>query len=207
MEDVMKKVATLSVTGGNAMIRIHCRQVWTRLYLSSVLQTDDMGSSCWKKLFCVAQIYLKYLLDYPLGKKLKGHMEFVVAQLQYVHDTGRESVLEMLAYIFQTFPQVCETKDRPDGTQRSRWHEDHIYSTPAFNCFHVYFLVQNLLFKYSELFFAPLALTVVNDDSARCKKMAAMVIKALLAQLDANHQNTLYSFVNTWLNAEKVLKN
>ncbi|XP_041637012.1 small subunit processome component 20 homolog [Cheilinus undulatus] len=138
MEEVLKKVARLSVTGSNAMIRIHCRQ-----------------------------IYLKYLLDYPLGRKLRGHLDFVVAQLQYEHDTGRESVLEMLAYIFQTFPQ-------------------------------------NLLLQNSGLFFAPLALVVVNDDSARCKKMAAMAIKALLTQLDVNHQNTLYSLVNTWLNAEKA---
>ncbi|XP_071357681.1 small subunit processome component 20 homolog isoform X2 [Trachinotus anak] len=138
MEEVMKKVAKLSVTGSNAMIRIHCRQ-----------------------------IYLKYLLDYPLGRKLRGHLDFVVAQLHYEHDTGRESVLEMLAYIFQTFPR-------------------------------------KLLLKHSGLFFAPLALVVVNDDSARCKKMAAMAIKALLTQLDVNHQNTLFSFVNTWLNAEKA---
>ncbi|XP_040885804.1 small subunit processome component 20 homolog [Toxotes jaculatrix] len=138
MEEVMKKVAKLSVTGSNAMIRIHCRQ-----------------------------IYLKYLLDYPLGRKLGRHLDFVVAQLQYEHDTGRESVLEMLAYIFQTFPQ-------------------------------------KLLLQHSGLFFAPLALVVVNDDSTRCKKMAAMAIKALLAQMDLNHHNTLFSLVNTWLNAEKA---
>ncbi|XP_034018840.1 small subunit processome component 20 homolog isoform X2 [Thalassophryne amazonica] len=138
MEDVMKKVAKLSVTGSNAMIRIHCRQ-----------------------------IYLKYLLDYPLGKKLRPHLDFVVAQLSYEHDTGRESVLETLAYIFQTFPQ-------------------------------------KLLLQHSGLFFAPLTLVVVNDDSARCKKMAAMAIKALLSQLDLNHQDTLFSLVTTWLNAEKT---
>ncbi|XP_024150464.1 small subunit processome component 20 homolog [Oryzias melastigma] len=138
MEDVLKKVATLSITGGNGMIRVHCRQ-----------------------------IYLKYLLDYPLGKKLKNHLDFVVAQLQYEHDTGRESALEMLAYIFQTFPQ-------------------------------------NLLFKHCSLFFVPLALVVVNDDSAKCKKMAAMAIKTLLTHLDLNHQNTLFSFVTTWLKSEKT---
>uniref|UniRef100_A0A3B5AP45 UTP20 small subunit processome component n=1 Tax=Stegastes partitus TaxID=144197 RepID=A0A3B5AP45_9TELE len=138
MEEVMKKVAKLSVTGGNAMIRIHCRQ-----------------------------IYLKYLLDYPVGRKLRSHLDFVVAQLHYELDTGRESVLEMLAYIFQTFPQ-------------------------------------KLLLEHSGLFFAPLALVVVNDDSARCKKMAAMAIKALLGQLDSSHQNTLFSVVNTWLTTEKA---
>ncbi|KAM8908719.1 small subunit processome component 20 homolog isoform 2-T2 [Spinachia spinachia] len=138
MEEVLKKVAMLSVTGSNAMVRVHCRQ-----------------------------IFLKYLLDYPLGRKLRGHLDFVVAQLQYEHDTGRESVLEMLAYIFQMFPR-------------------------------------KLLRQYSGLFFAPLALVMLNDDSTRCKKMAAMAIKALLAELDLDHQNTLFSLVNTWLNASKA---
>lgn len=66
------------------------------------------------------------------------------------------------------------------------------------------FFSQNLLLQHSGLFFAPLALVVVNDDSARCKKMAAMAIKALLAKLNLDHQNALYALVNTWLNAEKV---
>lgn len=137
MEDVMKKVASLSVNGGNNMIRVHCRQ-----------------------------IYMKYLLDYPLGNKLRLHLDFVISQLSYEHDTGRESALEMMAFIFQSFPQKT-------------------------------------LLKYCTLFFAPLALVVVNDDSARCKKMAAMTIKALLNQLDANRRNTQYSLVETWLHSEK----
>lgn len=64
--------------------------------------------------------------------------------------------------------------------------------------------VQNLLLQHSGLFFAPLALVVINDASPRCKKMAALAIKALLAQLNADHQNSLFKLVNTWLNAEKV---
>lgn len=46
MEQVMKKVAKLSVTGSNAMIRIHCRQVLTHLkkkntaHFSSLLNNE-----------------------------------------------------------------------------------------------------------------------------------------------------------------------
>ncbi|XP_048124200.1 small subunit processome component 20 homolog [Alosa alosa] len=138
MEEVMKKVAKLAITGASDQVRVPCRQ-----------------------------IYLKYLMDYPLGKKLRKHLDFVVAQLSYEYDTGRQSALEMMAYIFQSFPQ-------------------------------------NLLLEHCGLFFVPLSLAVVNDDSARCKKMTALAIKSLLSQLDPEHQNNMFTLVNTWMTGDKM---
>uniref|UniRef100_A0AAR2LTR1 UTP20 small subunit processome component n=1 Tax=Pygocentrus nattereri TaxID=42514 RepID=A0AAR2LTR1_PYGNA len=138
MEEVMKKVAKLSINGSNEQVRVRCRQ-----------------------------IYLKYLMDYPLGKKLRNHFDFIVAQLTYEYDTGRQSALEMMAFIFQTFPQP-------------------------------------LLLEHCGLFFVPLSLVMVNDDSARCKKMASLAIKSLLGHLDVNNQNAMFTLVNSWLTGEKM---
>ena len=52
------------------------------------------------------QVIMSFLLDYPLGKKVRGHIEFFVSQLNFELQTGRESTLEMLATIFSSFPQV-----------------------------------------------------------------------------------------------------
>ncbi|XP_050963565.1 small subunit processome component 20 homolog [Labeo rohita] len=138
MEDVMRKVAKFAIDGSNEQVRMRCRQ-----------------------------IYLKYLMDYPLGNKLKKHLDFIVAQLTYEYDTGRQSALELLGFIFQQFPQ-------------------------------------DLLHEHCGLFFVPLSLAMLNDDSASCKKMAALAIKSLLNRLSLEVQNSMFTLVNTWLTDEKM---
>ncbi len=49
---------------------------------------------------------MQFLVNYPLGRKLQRHLEFFITQLEYEHESGRESALEMLAKIFADFPQV-----------------------------------------------------------------------------------------------------
>ncbi|XP_063244418.1 small subunit processome component 20 homolog [Bacillus rossius redtenbacheri] len=81
MHAVMGKVAALSVTSEAGHVRLLARQV-----------------------------FHQFLMDYPLGKKLEQHLTFYISQLNYELQPGRESALDMMHNVINTFPLPVLTK-------------------------------------------------------------------------------------------------
>ena len=62
-------------------------------------QSDNVRSLC-------SSIFLLFLLDYPLGeKRLQGHLQFLLTNLNYEHENGREAALYMLETMLKKFPE------------------------------------------------------------------------------------------------------
>ncbi|RCH98135.1 U3 snoRNP protein, partial [Rhizopus stolonifer] len=51
-------------------------------------------------------VYFMFLMDYPQGKgRLKKQMSFIIKNLEYVHESGRDSIMELLHHIITKFGQ------------------------------------------------------------------------------------------------------
>jgi U3 small nucleolar RNA-associated protein 20 len=56
-----------------------------------------------------------------------------------------------------------------------------------------------LVCEYSDLLFAALVMVIANDDSKKCREMAAELIKSLYLRLDESRRKTLLSHLHTWI--------
>jgi U3 small nucleolar RNA-associated protein 20 len=55
-----------------------------------------------------------------------------------------------------------------------------------------------LIVEYAELLFVALVMVVANDESAKCREMAAQLIKNLWTRLEAERRKVILSHLHTW---------
>ncbi|KAF0294971.1 Small subunit processome component 20 [Amphibalanus amphitrite] len=58
-------------------------------------------------------VLMQYLLDYPLGDKVKKHVMFFLQQLGYDRESGRLAALDMIADVCRQFPQGLLSSQAP----------------------------------------------------------------------------------------------
>jgi len=57
---------------------------------------------------------------------------------------------------------------------------------------------ENLIFEYADLIFISLVMALANDESTKCKEMAASVVASLLARLDGVRKVTVFAHLHSW---------
>ncbi|KAF8883245.1 armadillo-type protein [Infundibulicybe gibba] len=57
---------------------------------------------------------------------------------------------------------------------------------------------ENLVREYADLLFVALVMVIANDESAKCREMAAQLIKSLFLRLDETHRRTIISHLHSW---------
>lgn len=77
IHEVMKKVAELSIVSELDYVRTQARIV-----------------------------FYQFLMEYPLGNLLEKHLTFYLSQLSYEMQYGRESAIEMIQTLINSFPLV-----------------------------------------------------------------------------------------------------
>lgn len=55
-----------------------------------------------------------------------------------------------------------------------------------------------LVREYADLLFVGLVMVIANDDSAKCREMAAELIKRLVSRLDDHHRRLIMSHLHSW---------
>jgi len=56
----------------------------------------------------------------------------------------------------------------------------------------------SLVQEYSDLLFVALVMVIANDDSAKCREMAALLIKSLFTRLDDERRTVILSHLHSW---------
>jgi U3 small nucleolar RNA-associated protein 20 len=125
------------------------KHVFPEMYtlMQSVLKLTVTSQSSQIQELC-RYSFIQFLTEYPHGSKsLRKQINYIVNNLEYEFESGRDSTLCLLDSLIQKFSD-------------------------------------EILFEYSELFFCSLVMSLVNDDSAKCRERCGKTLQNLLKRLN-----------------------
>ncbi|KAF8608156.1 hypothetical protein BDV93DRAFT_486731 [Ceratobasidium sp. AG-I] len=112
-------------------------------------------------------VILQFLLDYPQGKgRLRTQLTALARNLDYVFDSGRKSVMEILGAVFSKFTDA-------------------------------------IIEEYADMFFVALVLRIANDDTPKCREMAAALVQQLLGRVGVARRKSFMVHVHNWAEQEE----
>lgn len=110
--------------------------------------------------------FVQFLIDYPQGEqRLQKQMSYILKNMNYEFETGRESVLETIHLCIKKFVPLSE---------------------------------------YSQILFLSLVMQMVNDESAKCREMSALLIKELISVLERSSIDPILILLNQWFESGQL---
>lgn len=175
LNDVLGKVMKLSIQADSANVRLQSRQT-----------------------------ILQYMLEYSLSeRKLVKLIEFYIVQLDYDYENGRESALEMLATIFNSFPtaqlnQYAPLFYLPLGIQL---HNDDSAKCKKLASLAIKSLLEKISIEQKDSLFKLTVALYDDNERALHKRIATLLVKIFIESEKEQFIRRLDdSFLNTILN-------
>jgi U3 small nucleolar RNA-associated protein 20 len=64
---------------------------------------------------------------------------------------------------------------------------------------------EQLILEFQDILFVALVMVLANDESSRCREMAAQLIKSLIVKLDENRQKEVVNQLHVWASQESQI--
>ncbi|KFB50890.1 AGAP005033-PA-like protein [Anopheles sinensis] len=162
--------------------------------MRNVFETSVRSESDSERAEC-RQIIMEYIMNYPMKKKLQGHLLFFVEQLQYEVRFGRESAATMLKMLFQKLPK--ETIDKEHSTMffalGVRLMNESASELRAHIAETIETLLKRLTMKQKCDELIPITQKMLQDGQLKLRELGTQLLLRLI------HSEPTAAFICSWL--------
>ncbi|CAK7238637.1 MAG: U3 snoRNP protein [Sporothrix thermara] len=142
-------------------------------YIGTVMITNDDQDT--RDL--ARRAFFQFLREYPQKRKRwERQLEFIVANFKYEREGGRLSAMEI---VYMLLLKATAALDTPAAAASDPFVQDIVGAS-----------------------FLPMVMVLANDESAKCRRVAAAQLTAMLSMAKRDYVNEFLKMFRTWLKAD-----